>query len=285
MKRPATAPRPAAAGPVLSMYDPVHVGINEFGGPVSIRIIYRNLLAAGEPGGGKSGLLNILAAHVALSANTRMVLFDGKQVELGMWDQLADEFVGPDLHHAIITLLRLQRVMDNRYAWLRANRRRKIEPGDHLSVITTIFDEIALYATVLGSEQDQRQFVSLLRDLVARGRAAAMPVIAATQRPSVDIIPKSLRDLFGYRAAFRCTSTGSSDIILGDGWSGSGYSATDIPPTNPGEGFLIAEGGTPQRIKAAYLSDADIIALASYAAQARRTGIPATTEGTAIAVA
>ncbi len=114
-----------------------------------------------------------------------------------------------------------------------------------MSVITSVFDEIALFSTVLGTEHEQRQFVTLLRDLVARGRAAAMPVIAATQRPSVDIIPKSLRDLFGYRAAFRCTSTGSSDIILGDGWSAAGFSATDIAPVNPGEALLIAEGGIP----------------------------------------
>jgi DNA segregation ATPase FtsK/SpoIIIE, S-DNA-T family len=111
-----------------------------------------------------------------------------------------------------------------------------------------------------------------------------MPVIAATQRPSVDIIPKSLRDLFGYRAAFRCTSTGSSDIILGDNLSAAGYSATDISPVNPGEGLLIAEGGIPERIKAAYLSDADIIALADYAAWTRRTG-PLPTAGPATAVA
>jgi DNA segregation ATPase FtsK/SpoIIIE, S-DNA-T family len=280
-----TGPAPTG-GPKLSMFDPIHIGCDEFGLPLAIRIIYKNLLAAGEPGGGKSGLLNTLAAHSALSAGSRMVLFDAKQVELGMWDDIADEFVGPDLGHAITTLLRLQKVMDNRYAWLRAHRRRKIEPGDHLSVITSFFDEIAVFATVLGTEQEQRLFVSLLRDLVARGRAAAMPVIAATQRPSVDIIPKSLRDLFGYRAAFRCTSTGSSDIILGDGWSGTGFSATDISPLNPGEAFLIAEGGTPQRIKAAYLSDADIIALADHAAWVRRTRPPATTDpGPAIAVA
>jgi DNA segregation ATPase FtsK/SpoIIIE, S-DNA-T family len=284
MTGPATLTGGVPNGPTLSMFDPIYVGIDEFGQPVAIRVIYRNLLAAGEPGGGKSGLLNIMAAHAALSANSRMVLFDGKQVELGMWDQIADEFVGPDLDHAIITLLRLQKVMDNRYAWLRAHRRRKIEPGDGINVITSIFDEIAVYATLLGTEQEQRQFVSLLRDLVARGRNVAMPVIAATQRPSVDIIPKSLRDLFGYRAAFRCTSTGSSDIILGDGWSGAGYSATGISPVNPGEAFLIAEGGIPQRIKAAYLSDADIIALADYAAWTRRTQpLPAT--GPAIAVA
>ncbi len=213
-----------------------------------------------------------------------MVLFDAKQVELGMWDEIADEFVGPDLDHAIITLLRLQKVMNNRNAWLLAHRRRKIEPGDGLNVITSIFDEIAVYATVLGTEQQQKLFIALLRDLVARGRNVAMPVIAATQRPSVDIIPKSLRDLFGYRAAFRCTSTGSSDIILGDNWSARGYAATDISPVNQGECLLIAEGGIPERVKVSYLTDADIIALADYAAWTRRTGsLP--TAGPAAAVA
>jgi S-DNA-T family DNA segregation ATPase FtsK/SpoIIIE len=274
MTGPALIAGTVPVGPMLSMFDPIFVGINEFGLPHYTRVIYKNLLAAGEPGGGKSGLLNTLAAHAALSARSRTVLFDAKQVELGMWDDIADEFVGPDMNKALTTLLRLQKVMDNRNAWLAAHRRRKIEPGDGLNVITSIFDEIAVYATVLGTEQEQRQFVSLLRDLVARGRAAAMPVIAATQRPSVDIIPKSLRDLFGYRAAFRCTSTGSSDIILGDNLSAAGFTATDIAPSNPGECQLIAEGGLPERIKVSYLTDADIIALADYAAWTRRTGSP-----------
>lgn len=262
--------RPAA--PALSMFDPVHVGIDEYGLPLWIKVIYKNLLAAGEPGGGKSALMNILTAHAALSDRSRLVLFDGKQVELGMWDQVADEFVGPDISHAIITLRRLQRVMDNRYTWLKANRRRKIEPGDGVTVITSVFDEIALFSTVLGTKAQQEEFITLLRDLVARGRAAAMPVIAATQRPSIDIIPKSLRDLFGYRAAFRCTSDGSSDIILGDNLSGQGYTATSILPTSQGVCLLIAEGGTPQRVKTAYLSDEDIITLAAYAAWKRQQG-------------
>jgi DNA segregation ATPase FtsK/SpoIIIE, S-DNA-T family len=271
MTGPAAPGSVIPAGPVLSMFNPVHVGIDEFGAPVYTKVIYKNLLAAGEPGGGKSGLLNILTAHAALSARSRLVLFDGKQVELGFWDQLADEFVGPDLDHAITTLRRLQRVMDNRYAWLRASNRRKVEPADDITVITSVFDEIALYSTVLGTEQQQKEFLTLLRDLVARGRAAAMPVIAATQRPSVDIIPKSLRDLFGYRAAFRCTSTGSSDIILGDGWASQGYSAADLSPANPGLAYLITEGGTPRIVKVAYLTDDDIITLAAHAASLRRT--------------
>ena len=255
----------------LSMFNPVHIGLDEFGQQVHIKVIYKNLLAAGEPGGGKSALMNILTAHAALSARTRLVLFDGKQVELGLWDAVADEFVGPDLGHAITTLKRLQRVMDNRYTWLHIKQRRRIEPGDGITVSVIVIDEIALYSTVLGTKAQQEEFVTLLRDLVARGRAAAMPVIAATQQPSIDIIPKSLRDLFGYRAAFRCTSDGSSDIILGDGWSGKGFTATDIPPANQGLCYLIAEGGTPRLVKVAYLTDDDIIGLAAHAAALRRT--------------
>jgi S-DNA-T family DNA segregation ATPase FtsK/SpoIIIE len=269
----ATADSAALARLALSMFNPVHIGLDEFGVPVHLTVIYKNLLAAGEPGGGKSGLLNAVVAHAALSPRTRLVFFDGKLVELGLWDtwgEVADEFVGPDIGHAIITLRRLQRVMDNRYAWLHASQRRKISPGDGITVIAIIIDEIALYSTVLGTKAQQDEFVTLLRDLVARGRAAAMPVIAATQRPSIDIIPKSLRDLFGYRAAFRCTSDGSSDIILGDGWSGKGITATAIPPTNQGLCYLIAEGGTPRLVKVAYLTDDDITGLAHYAATMRR---------------
>jgi S-DNA-T family DNA segregation ATPase FtsK/SpoIIIE len=109
----------------------------------------------------------------------------------------------------------------------------------------------------------------LLRDLVARGRAAGVIVVAATQRPSVDIIPTSLRDLFSFRLAFRCTTDSSSDIVLGRGWAVSGYDASTIAPEDRGVGLLLAEGGFPSRIKAACLSDADIYGLVEYATRLR----------------
>jgi len=263
-------PDPVPVGPMLSIFDPIYLGIDEFGAPVYLELVYRNLLAGGEPGGGKSGLLNTIAAHAALSTDTRLVLFDGKLVELGMWRHVADEFVGPDIRHAIDTLRRLQAVMDNRYTWLLAQNRRKIAASDRLSVIVVIVDEIALFSATIGTKQEQDEFAALLRDLVARGRACGIPVVAATQRPSFDIIPTSLRDLFGYRAAFRCTTTNSSNIVLGHGWAEQGYTATDIAPTNQGACYLIAEGGTPRRIKVGYLTDAHILAIADHAAWIRR---------------
>jgi S-DNA-T family DNA segregation ATPase FtsK/SpoIIIE len=257
-----------AAG--LSMFDPVFIGVDEFGNAVHVDIVFHNLLSGGEPGGGKSGLLNAVAAHGALSTDCRLVCLDGKQVELGMWRHVADEFIGPDLGKAVEVLRRLAQVMDNRYTWLLNRNRRKINRHDGMTVILTLIDEIALFSATLGTKAQQEEFSALLRDLVSRGRACGMPVVAATQRPSFDIIPTSLRDLFGYRAAFRCTTTNSSNIVLGQGWAEQGYTASAIAPTNQGEALLLAEGGYPRPVKVGYLSDTDILQIAARAARLRR---------------
>lgn len=259
-------------GPLLSLFAPIYVGINEFGHPVYVPVIYKNLLAGSEPGGGKSTLLNNIAAHGSLSTDCRMVLLDGKLVELAMWEDVADEFVGPDIIKAITTLRRVQTVINNRYLWLTARRRKKIMPGDEMNTLLLIIDEIAYYSATTGTKQQQDEFVALLRDVVSRGRACGVVVIAATQRPNVDIIPTSLRDIFGYRFAGRCTTDNSSDLILGHGCASRGYSAASISPENPGEGFLIAEGGTPFRMKSPWMSDNQIESIVDYAAWIRRHG-------------
>ena len=93
-----------------------------------------------------------------------------------------------------------------------------------------VVDELAYYSATVGDKRQRDTFSTLLRDLVARGRAAGIIVVVATQRPSHDIIPTSLRDLFGYRLAFRCTTDTSSDIVLGHGWDARGYDASDHRP-------------------------------------------------------
>jgi S-DNA-T family DNA segregation ATPase FtsK/SpoIIIE len=268
------APAEGSVGQTLSIFDPVFLGIDEFGHPTYLPMIFRNILIGGEPGAGKSSLLNTIVGHAALSPDVRLCLFDGKQVELGLWRDAADVFVGPDIQLAIRTLLRLQRVMDNRYAYLLALRRRKIRREDTFGQILAAIDELAFFSATVGSKDEREQFSALVRDIVSRGRAVGIIVAAATQRPSSDIIPTSLRDLFAWRFAGRCTTDVSSDIVLGHGWAARGYSSNTVDPNNQGAGFLIGEGGIPQRVKAAYLTDTDIIRLADWAvlirAQARR---------------
>jgi DNA segregation ATPase FtsK/SpoIIIE, S-DNA-T family len=249
----------------LSMFDRVFLGMDEDGRRVEIELVYRNLLIGGEPGGGKSVALNNIVAHAAMSPDCRLWLFDGKQVELGLWSDVAEVFVGNDIAYCLQMLRELQAEMDDRYAWLRSQRRRKIVPADRLELVVAVFDEVAYYSATVGRKQDQEEFSRLLRDVVARGRAAGVIVIAATQRPSVDIIPTSLRDLFGYRLAFRCTTEISSDIILGHGWVKAGYDSSTIAPEDLGVGWLRAEGGVPVRIKSAFLTDEQIYDLVDYA--------------------
>jgi len=260
------------AGP--SIWEPIHLGTGEDGRPVRVPLIYRNMLLAGEPGAGKSVGLNNIVAHAALAIDCRLWLFDGKIVELGLWRSCADRFVANDLSDAISALLDLQSEMDSRYVVLDDERRRKISRADGVLPVVVVLDELAYFSATVGTKREQEAFSVLVRDLVARGRAAGIIVVAATQRPSADIIPTSLRDLFGYRWAFRCTTDTSSDIVLGHGWASRGYTAASVAPETKGIGFLLAEGGIPRRVKAAYLSDEQVYALADRAAL-RRTAAQA----------
>jgi DNA segregation ATPase FtsK/SpoIIIE, S-DNA-T family len=254
----------------LSIYDPIHLGTDENGMPVAVTLAYRNLLAGGEPGAGKSSVLNLIVGHGALCPDCRLWLLDGKRVELGLWREIADVFVGSDIDYAITKLRELQAEMDIRYAMLEAAQRRKITRDDPLDVILTVIDELAYFTVTIGTEAQQQEFRTLVRDLVARGRAAGIIVVAATQRPSADIIPTSLRDLFGFRMAFRCTTDSSSDIILAQGWAAQGYSAKSIDPEAFGQAWLLAEGGVPRRMRCAFLTDTHIRALVSHAKHLRR---------------
>ena len=87
-----------------------------------------------------------------------------------------------------------------------------------------------------------------------------------------ELVSVVLRDLFGYRLAFRCTTDTSSDIVLGHGWAAQGYNAATIAPEDQGIGWLLAEGGVPRRIKCAYLTDTQIRALVDHALHLRRGG-------------
>ena len=167
-----------------------------------------NVLFGAEPGGGKSVALSVLVAAFALDPTVTLWLFDGKLVELAPWLDCAKRFVGPDIELAISVLEELRCEMDERYRDLLARKARKVTPGDGLGLHVVVIDELALYVAGVDKKLASR-FSELLRDLVARGRAAGIIVLAATQKPSIDIVPSALRDLFGFRWALALCHQGS----------------------------------------------------------------------------
>jgi hypothetical protein len=260
---PVPIPWPLASAERLSLWQPVPVGVDEDGSEVTVTLPERNLLLGGEPGAGKSNVL-------------QLPLFDPKLVELAVWQGSAARLVGPNVEEAIEVLKGLISELDDRYLTLLANRARKVTEGDGLPLHLVGVEELAYFTN--GPDRKAAQtFSTLLRDFVARGRAAGMVTVATTQKPSADVVPTYLRDLFGFRWALRCSTPQASDTILGSGWASDGYSAAQIDPTARGVGLLLQEGGVPVRLRSCWLDDLDLAELARRADQVRATTRTTTT--------
>jgi hypothetical protein len=258
----------AEVGGALSLWAPIPVGVDELGNTVAVSLPERNLLIGGEPGAGKSAAMSLVLAAAAMDPTARLWLLDGKLVELAAWEPSAERIAGADVEHAIALLEHVQGEMEARYRELLARGQRKISREDGLPLHVIACDELAFYLTAEDRKQRTR-FAELLRDLVARGRAAGVIVIAATQKPAADVVPTALRDLFGFRLAMRCTTPQASDTILGQGWSSQGHNAATIGPAQRGVGLLLAEDGLPVRLRSFYLDDQALDQLAERACALR----------------
>jgi hypothetical protein len=266
---PLSEPAPPWPGRPGSLWEPISLGVDEDGNGVSIGLVERNVLLGGEPGAGKSVALSLFIAAAALDPEVRLTLMDGKLVELAPWAGCAEHFVGPDMGDAIEVLKDLRAEMDRRYSVLLRSGLRKIERGSDFGLYVVAIDELAFYMRS-GTKEERTELSETLRDLISRGRAAGMIVVAATQKPSNDIVPTYVRDLFSFRMALRCTTPEASDTILGQGWAKEGYSASTLDPTLRGVGWLLAEGAVPVKVRTYYLDDDAIADLADIAAAQRK---------------
>jgi S-DNA-T family DNA segregation ATPase FtsK/SpoIIIE len=90
------------------------------------------------------------------------------------------------------------------------------------------------------------------------------------QDPRKDVI--SLRNLFPTRVALRLDESDQVDMVLGDGARDRGALADAISPlslTGAGVGYVRLEAlPDPVRVRAAYVSDADIREMAAIVASA-----------------
>jgi hypothetical protein len=261
---------PYADSTALSLWDPIPMGINEEGRTVTISLPEKNILIGGIPGSGKSVALSLIAATAALDPNCKLWIADGKEVELAAWTPVAEKSVGMEPHQMSKMLREVQEIMEQRYGQLKGlgkggKVRRKIEREDELPLHLVLIDELAFYLKTTENSKLRNEIAERCRDLVARGRAAGIIFVGATQKIDTDTVPSALRDLIDYRIAFNCSTPQASDTILGQGQAALGFNATLIPGDQPGVGYLKAGGKEPFLEKGFWLSDEDIEAIAERA--------------------
>ena len=164
----------------------------------------------------------------------------------------------------------LQGLIDERTEWLLDHRKRKITRDMAFPVYLVPIDEVAYFSATVGTPAQQKEFNAANRDVIARGRAPGIIGIEATQRPSADIIPTvpagPVRLPVGVPLLHRSVLGHDPGARLGL----EGYTAEDIDPQARGVSWLRAEDGFPRKVKAAYLTDDQIITLADQAAAMRR---------------
>lgn len=208
------------------------------------------ILIAGLQRMGKSVLLSVIVAHLALS-KARLILADAKLVELSLWAPLCqreDDFIGRDPEAFLAKLLELQAEIDQRYARLVEEGRTKAAPGDDWEPIALIVDELAAFIDI-PDRKLRGKIVSVLRDIVSRGPACLVPVILATQKPEDAVIPSQIRDVCGQKVALATTTPEMTDTILGRGWAKRGATAHLFGETDKGAAWLLEDGSKPRQVQ------------------------------------
>ena len=223
----------------------------ETGESVYLHLLARaGILIAGLQRMGKSVLLSVIVAHLALS-KARLILADAKLVELSLWAPLCqreNDFIGRDPEAFLAKLLELQQEIDRRYAKLVEEGRTKAAPGDDWEPIGLIVDELAAFIDI-PDRKLRGKIVSVLRDIVSRGPAALVPVILATQKPEDKVVPSQIRDVCGQRVALATTTPQMSDTILGQGWSSRGATPHLFGETDKGAAWVLEDGSRPRQVQ------------------------------------
>ncbi|MCE0536985.1 hypothetical protein LWF15_15895 [Kineosporia rhizophila] len=256
------APLDPAPVPVL---DALPVALGEDGQLFLLWLLGRHVLLAGASGSGKGSALwstvRALAPAVA-DGTVRLRGVDPKGgMELFPGRALFAEYADEDLDAMLALLARAVADMNDRKRRLKAAGVRVFTPSkaDPLEVI--VIDELA-FLTAYAPKDVKAKVAAAMQVLLSQGRAVGYSVLAALQDPRKEVLP--FRDLFTYRIALRLAEDSHVDMVLGEGALERGAACHLIPASLPGIAYVRVEGALePVRVRFSYLSDTDIVDMAS----------------------
>jgi len=204
---------------------PMNLGTDPFGDPIVDDLATMpHLLIAGSTGSGKSVSLNCIISSlltVCPPSELEFYMIDPKGVELthynGIPHMKRPMVTSP--HYAKDMLEHLVEEMRARLLMLTRQGVRDIkEYNDLAKKLGTLapMPRIVCVIDELGDlmMQDRRAFTRLIAEISQIARATGIHMIAATQRPSVDVLSGRIKVNFPARMAFKVTSSVDSRTIV-----------------------------------------------------------------------
>jgi FtsK/SpoIIIE family len=234
---------------VTSITQPIDFGPFEDATPCRVLFLRRHGLAGGATGGGKSGWLNVLMGNLVACTDVVIWAIDLKKgMELGPWSSCIGRLAtNPEEARAL--LADVVAILEARAALLAERGQRVWEPSPEMPALIILIDE---YAELV---DEAPEAVKHADSIARRGRAVAVNLIAATQRPTQKAMGQgAVRSQMDVRVCFRVRERKDVDLILGQGMLAAGWNAHTL--NAPGK-FLVAatEHDTPRRARAYLLSD------------------------------
>jgi S-DNA-T family DNA segregation ATPase FtsK/SpoIIIE len=257
------------------------VGKREDGLPWLVRLHGTHLLIAGATGAGKASLLWSLVRAMLPAMQlglVRVLAADPKLMELAFGRVIFEAYGAYAADPGAITDMLEAAVADMQGRAARfAGRRRDHTPTVDEPFVVVLVDEVAFLTAYQRDRKLRERIMAALATLTTQGRAVGYSVVAALQDPRKDVL--SIRNLFPDRIAMRLDEPEQVDMVLGDGARDRGATceliATD-PAIGAGVAFVRLEANPdPVRVRAGWVSDADIWAMAAQVARPALEEVPA----------
>jgi S-DNA-T family DNA segregation ATPase FtsK/SpoIIIE len=234
---------------VHSITEPIDLGPFEDATSARVLILRRHTLIGGIAGSGKSGGISVLMGNLSASPDVVIWAIDLKRgMELQPWASCIDRLATtPEQARAL--LCDALAVLEARAAWLTTQGRRVWEPTPEHPALVIVIDEYAELS------DDAPEATTDTDSIARRGRAVAVTLIAATQRPTQKAMGKgAVRSQMDVRVSFRVRERKDVDLILGHGMLSAGWHAHTL--NAPGK-FLVSaqEHDTPRRGRAYLVTD------------------------------
>jgi len=184
-------------------------------------------------------------------------------MELGPWRDCIDRLATTP-EQATALLRDAVAIKEARAEFLAAHGLRVWEPSPQMPALVIIIDEYAELAEQAPDAMDDTD------SLASIGRAVAVTMIAATQRPTQEAMGKgAVRSQMDLRICFRVREQRDVDLVLGQGMLKAGWNANKLDA--PGK-FLISatEHRIPRRARAYLVTDETVTQTSAWHAQIGR---------------